>query len=764
MPAVAAQPATVAAECTAATAGAESADAPEASPATASTNAEDGEPMAGVEQVELMPYASTTATRSSEAAASKAPKRLKVIDLKSLWTRAAAKPKLSTASASTPLLQTVESRIQSDTPSVHLQTHNELEVEPEVASTEPQVVGDAAIIHEDQHEGIDDDDHEAFYDIDWLPHDPGERIAISDYNVNDQAAGLACRGHDESDESLNKGNFLELLNWLAESFEDVNKVVLKNAPKNCKLTSPMIQKELINCCAKETTKLIIEDLGDDYFAILADESSDVYQKEQLALCIHYVDKKGRVVERFLGIVHVENTTSLTLKNAIEKLLMDHSLSLSRIRGQGYDGASNMKGALNGLKKLIMDYVHCFAHQLQLTLVAVAKENQDCKCFFEQLGLLLAAIGNSCKRLQMLRVAQADHVIEALELGVIESGRGLNQEMGLGRPGDTRWGSHYKTIQHIILMYEPIRKVLQEIGDDPEYKESGKAEMALCSLESFEFVFLAHLLDTIFGYTDDLNCSLQKRDQDVVNAIFPIYLTKTQLELLREDNGWESFLADVTSFFVKRKIDVPNMDDIYKAAGRSKRKYVKLTNYHRFKVDMFLGIIDRQLKELNDRFDEVNTDLLIYMSSFNPKDSFATFDKENLMKLAKFYPKDFSVTELRCLSYQLGKFIIDVRGDERFRKVKNIAELSVLLVETDKHAIHAYVYKLLKLVLLLPVATASVERAFSALNFVKNKLRNSMGDQYLNDCLAPFIEKEFFLRVADEDIISRFQKPPRRVNL
>ena len=55
MPAVAAQPATVAAECTAATAGAESTDAPEASPATASTNAEDGEPMAGVEQVELMP-------------------------------------------------------------------------------------------------------------------------------------------------------------------------------------------------------------------------------------------------------------------------------------------------------------------------------------------------------------------------------------------------------------------------------------------------------------------------------------------------------------------------------------------------------------------------------------------------------------------------------------------------------------------------------------------------------------------------------------
>jgi hypothetical protein len=167
--------------------------------------------------------------------------------------------------------------------------------------------------------------------------------------------GLASRGHDESQNSLN--------------FEEVAKVVLKNAPKNCQLTAPQIQKEIASCCAKETTKLLIEDLGGEYFAILADESSDVYQNEQLALCLRYVDKKGSVVERFLGVVHVEDTTSLTLKTTIEKLLMEHSLSLSMVRGQGYDGASNMKGHANGLRKLIMDdcpsayYVHCFAHQV-----------------------------------------------------------------------------------------------------------------------------------------------------------------------------------------------------------------------------------------------------------------------------------------------------------------------------------------------------------------------------------------------------------------
>ena len=75
--------------------------------------------------------------------------------------------------------------------------------------------------------------------------------------------GLACRGHDESENSLNRGNFLELLDWLGENFEEVGKVILKNAPKNCKLTAPKIQRDIINSCAKETTRLTMEDLGGD---------------------------------------------------------------------------------------------------------------------------------------------------------------------------------------------------------------------------------------------------------------------------------------------------------------------------------------------------------------------------------------------------------------------------------------------------------------------------------------------------------------------
>ena len=66
-----------------------------------------------------------------------------------------------------------------------------------------------------------------------------------------------------------------------------------------------------------------------------------------------------------------------------------------------------------------------------------------------------------------------------------------------------------------------------------------------------------------------------------------------------------------------------------------------------------------------------------------------------------------------------------------------------------------VYNLLKLVLFLPVVTASVERVFSALTFVKTKLRNKMGDSLLDDCLHTFIERDIFFQVDEDDIINSF---------
>jgi len=81
---------------------------------------------------------------------------------------------------------------------------------------------------------------------------------------------------------------------------------------------------------------------------------------------------------------------------------------------------------------------------------------------------------------------------------------------------------------------------------------------------------------------------------------------------------------------------------------------------------------------------------------------------------------------------------------------------MMLVKKDKVDMFNIVYKLLKLVLVLPVATAGVESIFSTMNYIKNKLRYKMGQDYLNDGLVTFIGREFFLQAKDENIINRFQ--------
>ena len=325
--------------------------------------------------------------------------------------------------------------------------------------------------------------------------------------------GLAFRGHNESEDSSNRGNFIELLKFLAANSEEVNKYVLNNAPGNCLLTSPKIQKQLIQSCAIETRKKIIEELGEEPFAILADESSDISHKEQLVL------------------------------------------------------------------------------------VAVAKGNNDCVWFFDQVSLLLNIVGVSCKRHGMIRNSRLESIMKAIECGELETGSGLNHERGLPRLGDTRWGSHYRTIVNIISMYPTIRDVLITLGEDPTQKGDWPKIHAIVGVfESFDFVFAAHLMLIILGYTNELSECLQRREQDILNAISLVRVAKARMQKLRS-NGWDQFLQRVTLFCNKHGVQVPAMDGQYVPYGRSARFARNQTIDDHFRRKYLLGLLIISVKSL-----------------------------------------------------------------------------------------------------------------------------------------------------------------------
>ena len=60
-----------------------------------------------------------------------------------------------------------------------------------------------------------------------------------------------------------------------------------------------------------------------------------------------------------------------------------------------------------------------------------------------------------------------------------------------------------------------------------------------------------------------------------------------------------------------------------------------------------------------------------------------------------------------------------------------------------------------------MATASVERVFSAMALVKTKKRNKLGDGLLDDCLQTSIERDIFFEVDEDDIIESFMSSRNR---
>ncbi|XP_049352641.1 uncharacterized protein LOC125817110 [Solanum verrucosum] len=225
---------------------------------------------------------------------------------------------------------------------------------------------------------------------------------------------------------------------------------------------------------------------------------------------------------------------------------------------------------------------------------------------------------------------------------------------------------------------------------------------------------------ILVITNEFNESLQKKEQDIANDILLVKVVKKRVQDLRNE-GCDSLVENVSAFCVKYDISIPNFDGFYVNFERSRRKVDEYTISHHYRMKVFFKIIDWQLQELNDRFNEVRTYLLIGVARLNPVDSFSSFDIKNILRMTELYPDDFAKNVMVTLRNQLA-YIVDVCDvDKRFSNLKGLGDISEMLVKVKKHLNYPLVFRLIKFVLLLPIATATVERAFSAMKLIKSEL-------------------------------------------
>ncbi|GFZ13169.1 hypothetical protein Acr_23g0015540 [Actinidia rufa] len=214
---------------------------------------------------------------------------------------------------------------------------------------------------------------------------------------------------------------------------------------------------------------------------------------------------------FFEIVHVTDTTAVTLKKEISDVLARYNLNIENMRGQG----------------------------------ASPKRQNELQC---------------------AQVAEVEHM---LDTGERETSRGANQIGTLHRAGTTRWSSHFSSICSLIDMYGATIKVLQTMVEEGSSNSiHGEAGGALIAVRSFDFIFILHLMHRIMGITDLLCRASQHKSLDILNTMDLVSTTKALLQTLRQD-GFNTLLMHVGSVCTQYDIEMPMMDARYKeVTGRS----------------------------------------------------------------------------------------------------------------------------------------------------------------------------------------------------
>ena len=130
------------------------------------------------------------------------------------------------------------------------------------------------------------------------------------------------------------------------------------------------------------------------------------------------------------------------------------------------------------------------------------------------------------------------------------------------------------------------------------------------------------------------------------------------------------------------------------------------------------------------------------SALDPKEACESFRSIDILLLgSKFYLKDFTNQEMTLLKAKVDHYEHNVVGHPTFKKLSSTFELCQWLVKSRKSLFYLYIYRLITLVLTLLVSIATVDRAFLAMNIIKNRLRNKMEDDFLMDSMILYIEKE-----------------------
>jgi hypothetical protein len=153
-----------------------------------------------------------------------------------------------------------------------------------------------------------------------------------------------------------QANFEEVVRFVASLGVDDLKEHLENCPSFATYLSSTTVTELINILGEFIEIKLLRDLRScDFYTLMADESTDDANREQLSVYAKYVDKNfvfgdpdsKFITDHYLGIIHVDRTDAESLMTALEQFLVAKEIDITRCRFVAFDGCNTMSGEVSG---------------------------------------------------------------------------------------------------------------------------------------------------------------------------------------------------------------------------------------------------------------------------------------------------------------------------------------------------------------------------------------------------------------------------------
>ena len=421
---------------------------------------------------------------------------------------------------------------------------------------------------------------------------------------------------------------------------------------------------------------------------------------------------------------------------IKDTLIRFDLSMSKLRGQCYDGCSTMSGLRSGVAKRVQEeepcavFTHCYSHSLNLAVNDSVKKSKFMKDSLETTHEITKLIKLSPRRDAIFHELKAESDLQS-----------ENNSPAICLLCPTRWTVRADSLQSIISNYPVLLSTWEKAREAVKDTESKARIQGVCSqMNTFNFLFGTMLGLYVLRHTDNLSRSLQSKTLSATEGQEVAGMVLRTFQADRNDESFELFWLKVKKFAEPLDIEpqlprcrkVPRRFD----SGTAESEFPQNTkDYYR---PHYFEAIDLAVNCIQNRFQQPGYQVYQNLEQLLLKASKGLDIKLEFDFVTSFYGKDL---QPELLHTQLEIFGLEYQPmDDTNTTIFDIKKYLCSLTGAQRDLL-SQVCIVLKLILIMPATNATSERSFSTLRRLKTYLRNTMGQERLNNLMILHVHKD-----------------------